>query len=113
MMRDKRGFINFLIKAKEFVWNSPPPWQSFKKGRRGRPAYNSRTMLLCCLLKERFSMTYRETESLINSNNELKEILELESVPGKSTIQLTMKRIKESYLRGMLNSIADNFKKRA
>jgi len=107
-MRDKGGFINFLKKAKKFVWNRPEPF-SMKEG--GRPAYNSRSMTLCYLLKERFSLTYRETESLLKSNKELVKILELKKIPGKSSIQRTLDRLSKKYVESLFNDIADSFKK--
>jgi hypothetical protein len=109
-MEDKGEFINFLKKAKEFVWNRPGPF-SMKEG--GRPAYNPKSMTLCYLLKERFSLTYRETESLLKSNKELIKILELEKIPGKSSIQRTLERLPKKYVESLFNDIACNFKKRS
>ena len=108
-MRDKGEFIKFLKKAKQFVWDRPKPFL-MKEG--GRPSYDSRSMTLCYLLKERFSLTYRETESLLKSNNEFKKILELKRIPGKSSIQRTLERLPNKYIKSLLNDIADSFKKR-
>ena len=109
-MEDKGEFINFLNKAKEFVWNRPGPF-SMKEG--GRPSYNPKSMTLCYLLKERFSLTYRETESLLKSNKELVKILDLEKVPGKSSIQRTLERLPKKYVESLFNDITESFKKRS
>jgi len=103
-----KDFINFLRKAKQVVWNSPEPWKTKKMGRR---PYSPRTLVLCNLLKERFSLTYRETEALISSNRELRDILELKRVPGKSTLQRALEKIPEKYFKGLLERLTREVKK--
>ena len=85
------------------------PWP---KEHYGRPPYPSRTMVLICILKIYFKMTYRDIEGLLKTNATLRRELNLVVVPDHNTIQRAMEKIPEEYFRKLNNKITINFKKR-
>lgn len=98
----------FFEESKKAIWDMDDPW--LKKST-GRPPYLPKGLVLCCLLKVKFKMPYREIESLLDSNSELLKLTELEKVPDHNTIQRAMAKMDEPYLKTLNKNITRHFKK--
>lgn len=108
--KSKEKELSILLReAKRIVEETDEPWP---KEHYGRPPYPSRTMVLICILKVYFKMTYRDIEGLLKTNATLRRELNLTVVPDHNTIQRAMEKIPEEYFRKLNNRITLNFKKR-
>lgn len=82
--------------AKKFAKRLPPPW---KKNERGKPqVHDSRTVFVLCLLMTSLNLTY---DGMIGEMRKgyLKEILEVKSLPSRSTLNRGMLRLNQKYIR--------------
>jgi hypothetical protein len=98
----------FLEKAKELVWSLPPPYE---ENETGRPPYNPRGMAMIALLRMKFKKDHRSMEAHLRARRDLLEIMELDDAPSKSTMNLSLKRMPEPYLKKMNSMLTKPFKK--
>ncbi|MBI5000917.1 MAG: transposase [Euryarchaeota archaeon] len=108
--KSKERELHLLLReAKRIVWETDEPWS---RERFGRPPYLSRTMVLICILRIYFKMTYRDVEGLLRANETLRKELELSEVPDHNTIQRATEKMPADYLRRINDKITIKFKKR-
>jgi len=101
--------ILFLEKVKKTVWSMNSPWEP-KTGR--RPAFPTKTKIMCAMLKVKFGFDYRSMESHLRSRPDLLEIMELQKAPSKSVINDSLKKIPMSYLRKVNAKLTEPIKKK-
>ncbi len=82
--------------AKKFAKRLPPPWE--KKGRGKPQTHDSRTIFVLCLLMTSLNLTY---DGMVGEMRKgyLKEILEVKSLPSRSTLNRGMLRLNQKYIR--------------
>jgi hypothetical protein len=78
---------------------------------RGRPPYSPSTMLLVNLVRMQLRMSYRDMESLLSANPELRGRMGLPRVPGRDTIQRHAQALSESYLHRFNAQLTQRLKK--
>jgi len=104
-----REFEIVLNEGMKIIHDSKEPWGEKHYGRR---PYPPRSMVIICLLKVYFGMPYRDIESLIRSNKNFQEILNLEHIPDHNTIQRSMAKMPMEYLENLNQKLTFTFKKR-
>ncbi len=102
----EKELLAFLREAKELVGLMDEPW---KRCVMGRPPYDSRTLVVIRLLKEYMGLPYRDVESLLRSSYSLKREIGLTKVPDFKTMQRTMERMSESYLKELNRRLGHRF----
>ncbi len=105
----EKEFEILLQEGKRIVEESQEPWTAKQYGRR---PYQSKHMVLICLLKVYFNMPYRNIESLLRSNSTFKDLLELKNIPDHNTIQRAMAKIPLEYIQQLNHRLTMAFKKR-
>lgn len=88
----------------------PEPAAPEERGR-GRPPYSPSSMLLVNLVRMRLRMSYRDMESLLDANPEVRARLGLDSVPGRDTIQRHAQALSEAYLHRFNAQLTERLKK--
>lgn len=113
--RKRQHELSTFLKAAKNVVSSvgsprPEPGDPGQRGR-GRPPYSPRAMLLLNLLRMNLRMSYRDLESLLQSNAELRDQLGLPSVPGRDTIHRHAQALTEAYLARFNDALTQRLKK--
>lgn len=110
----KHEVDTFLKAAKNVVLGvgppRPEPAAAGSRGR-GRPGYSTSGMLLSNLLRMQLRMSYRDLESLLQANPELRGRLGLDKVPGRDTIHRHAQALTEAYLRRFNDQLSQRLKK--
>lgn len=88
----------------------PEPAPEGERGR-GRPGHTTTGMLLSNLLRIQLKLSYRDIESLLQSNADLRDQLGLKSVPGRDTIHRHAKALTEEYLKKFNDRLTERLKK--
>lgn len=112
---EEEEFRLFLEIGKKIIWNQQPPqyWRT-KKKRPGRPpAYEWKGLVILLLLKMFYRLKFREITSFAKGFPGLREFLELQKTPSRSTLQRTMKKLDKTRLRTTNDAIVAEFKKSA
>lgn len=112
--RRKHELENFLKAAKIAVSSvGPPKPEPAEPGERGkgRPGHTTAGMMLVNLLRIHLKLTYRDMESFLRANPELRHDLGLQTVPGRDTIHRHAQTITEAYLRKLNDQLTSRLKK--
>lgn len=110
---EEEEFQRFLDLSKRIIWNQQPPkhWRQ-KKRKPGRPPkYDWRGLTVLLLLKMFYRLKFREITSFAKGFPGLRDLLELEKTPSRSTLQRTMKKLDVPWLRFVNDTILSEFKK--
>ena len=102
----ERELLSFIREAKEIVSRMDEPWSRHVMG---RPPYDSKTLVVVRLLKEYMRMPYRDVESFLKSSYSIRRELGLNKVPDFKTIQRTMERLSEDYLKKLNRRLGHRF----
>ena len=102
----ERELLSFLREARELVGAMREPWTRHVMG---RPPYDGRALVLVLLVKQYLRMPYRDVESLLRSSPGLRREAGLDEVPDFKTIQRTMERLSEAYVRELNRRLAGRF----
>lgn len=97
----KRELSTFIREAKIVLASTGAPSEEpAPAGSRppGRPRYSSGAMLIVNLLRIYLKLTYREIETILQQNGQLRRTIGLDSVPGRDTINRYAKDLDEEYL---------------
>lgn len=78
----------------------------------GKLGYAPKAMAMVTILHESMDKTCREMEAYLRHNPEIAKKIGLDSIPSKSTIQRTMKRIPEEYLDRINRKIVEKIEAR-
>ena len=102
----------FLEISKRVVWKqkNPKGWKE-KRREAGRPPYDWRGLVVLLLLKVFYRLKFREIASFAKGFPGLKEFLELEATPSRSTLQRAMNKLNVAWLRKLNDTIVAEFKK--
>lgn len=112
--RRKHELENFLKAAKIAISVvGPPKAEPAEPGERGkgRPGHTTAGMMLVNLLRIHLKLTYRDMESFLRANPELRHDLGLQTVPGRDTIHRHAQTITEAYLRKLNDQLTSRLKK--
>jgi len=85
-----------LKEAKKYVRKLPPPWQRHKRGR--PPEHDARTVAVLCLMMVAHNFTYDAMAAEMRSPH-LKNMLGVEKLPSRSTLQVGMQKLEQKYVR--------------
>lgn len=110
---EEEEFRLFLEISKRIIGNQQPPkyWRQ-KERRPGRPPkYDWRGLTVLLLLKMFYRLKFREITSFAKGFPGLRDLLELEKVPSRSTLQRTMKKLDVPWLRAVNDAVIAEFKK--
>ena len=99
--------LAFLREAKTLVDGMDEPWRRHVMG---RPPYDGRGLVLAVLLKQYMRMPYRDVESLLRSSPSLRREIGLDEVPDFKTIQRTLEKLSEAYVRELNRRLAGRFR---
>lgn len=102
----ERELLAFLREARELVGSMERPWPRHVMG---RPPYDGRGLVLTVLLKQYLRMPYRDVEALLRSSPSLRREIGLDEVPDFKTIQRTLEKLSEAYVRELNRSLAGRF----
>jgi len=92
-----RNFDELLIRTLvTVIWNIDPPWE---RNQTGRPAWNPRTIALCCFLKIFLNRTYDGIEAYLKVNHLVRKLIHADDLPGHSVIARGMEKLPMSYIR--------------
>lgn len=112
--RRKYEMEHFLKAAKMAVSSvgppKPEPAPVGDRGR-GRPGHTTSGMLLLNLLRVHLKLSYRDMESLLRANADLRGQLGLKTVPGRDTIHRHAQLLTESYLKKFNDQLTARLKK--
>ena len=110
----KQELVTVLKAAKTAVSEvgppRPEPAPAGSRGR-GRPGHTTSGMLLTNLLRMQLKLSYRDLESLLQANPDLREQLGLKSVPGRDTIHRHAQALTENYLHRFNDHLTQRLKK--
>jgi len=112
--RRKTEVVDFLRTAKHILHliGPPTPEPPAPEARgRGRPRKSPSSMLLVNLLRIYLKVSYRELESLLYSNHQLRRSLGLDAVPGRDTIHRYAQTLSEQYLKKFNEQLVWRLKK--
>lgn len=101
----------FLEISKRIVWSQKEPKAWKKKTGPGRPPYDWKGMVALLLLKVFYRLKFREIASFAKGLPGLKEFLELEEAPSRSTLQRNMHKIDVAWLKKLNDAVVAEFKK--
>ncbi|MCK5636962.1 MAG: hypothetical protein KAH91_06010 [Thermoplasmatales archaeon] len=101
----------FLEISKRIVWSQKEPRAWNKKAGPGRPPYDWKGVVTLLLLKLFYRLKFREIASFAKGFPGLKELLELEKAPSRSTLQRDMHKIDVAWLRKLNDAAVAEFKK--
>lgn len=101
----------FLEISKRIVWNQKEPKTFKTKIGPGRPPYDWKGVVVLLLLKVFYRFKFREIASFARGFPGLKEFLELERAPSRSTLQRDMHKIDVAWLRKLNDAVVTEFKK--
>lgn len=110
----KREMSTFIREAKRVLARVGPPAtidQPVDGRPYGRPPYDAGAMLIVNLLRIYLKLPYRDTESLLHSNGQLRRSLGLDKVPGRDTINRYAKALDEEYLARFNDQLTERLKK--
>jgi hypothetical protein len=98
----------FLLTVGEVLTRTPPSW---KRKHIGRPPFDPTSRIMALLVKERFSLTYREAEIYLNENTQICLECGMTEIPDHNTIWRTMNKLREPYLKRLNHEVNRLFKK--
>ena len=101
----------FLEISKRIVWSQKEPKAWRKKAEPSRPPYDWKGVAVLLLLKLFYQLKFREIASFAKGFPGLKELLELEEAPSRSTLQRDMHKIDVAWLRKLNDAVVAEFKK--
>jgi hypothetical protein len=110
----KHEFSTFIREAKKVLARIGPPVAiRLEPGTRpmGRPPYDPGAMLIVNLLRIYLKLTYREIETLLQQNGQLRRTIGLDNVPGRDTINRYAKTLDEAYLVKFNDQLTARLKK--
>jgi len=90
----------FIRESKRVLETVGPPTAPRPEGvpMEGRPPYHPSSMLLTNLLRIYLKMSYRDVESMLRNNEQMRRRLGLQDTPGRDTIHRYAKTLSEDYL---------------
>jgi hypothetical protein len=94
----KKELSRFVRESKRVLAEVGPPVEN-REYVTGRPPYTPESMLLTNLLRIYLKMSYRELESFLRDNEQMRRRLGLQDAPGRDTINRYAMTIREEYLR--------------
>jgi hypothetical protein len=94
----KKELSRFIRESKRVLAEVGPPTQN-RDYVTGRPPYEPAGMFLTNLLRIYLKMTYRDIESFLRDNEQMRRRLGLGDAPGRDTIHRYAKTIDEAYLK--------------
>jgi len=105
--RAKEGeFLALLRKARELVGSIEKAWPRHVMS---RPPYDGRGLVLAVLLKQYLCMSYRDVEALLRSLSSLRREIGVDEVPDFKTIQRTLERLTDAYVKELNRRLASRF----
>lgn len=93
----KKELSRFIRESKRVLSVVGPPAPNREYGT-GRPPYTPESMLLTNLIRIYHKMSYREIETFLQDNEQVRRRLGLRDAPGRDTIHRYAKAISEEYL---------------
>jgi hypothetical protein len=112
--RRKHELENVLKAAKIAVFTvGPPTPEPALPGLRGngRPGHTTSGMVLINLLRVHLKLSYRDMESLLQANPDLRDQLGFRTVPGRDTIHRHAQALTEAYLKKFNDQLTGRLKK--
>jgi len=103
----ERELLAFLREARGLVGSMERPWPRHVMG---RPPYDGRALVLTVLLKQYLRMPYRDVEAFLRASPNVRKEVGLDEVPDFKTIQRTLERLSESYVRELNQRLAGRFR---
>ena len=108
----KRELSTFIRECKRVIDElGAPTIRHANVKRMGRPRYDSGAMFIVNLIRIYFKFTYREIETLLQANGQLRRSIGLDSVPGRDTINRYANDLDESYLQDFNYKLTARLKK--
>lgn len=93
------------------IVGSPTPLK--EEGSPGRPPYDPSSMLLANLLRVYLKLSYRDFETLLRGNEQLRRKLGLDDSPGRDTLHRYAQTLTDDYLHAFNSALASRVKKGA
>lgn len=93
----KKELSRFVRESKRVLGEIGPPAEN-REYERGRPPYSPESMFLTNLLRIYNKMSYRDIETFLRDNEQMRRRLGLKDAPGRDTINRYAKTISEDYL---------------
>lgn len=104
-----RHLLELSVKElKKIVLSLPEPWEQNSKG---RPSHDPRIVAIFCILKVMFCQTYDSIENM-SRDTRIREILEIEKLPGHSVIHRGMLKIRQKYIRKVNKKLTTKFRRK-
>jgi hypothetical protein len=90
--------------------HKPEPAPAGQRGR-GRPGHTTKGMVLLNLLRMHLKLSYRDMESFLRANPDMRDQLGLKTVPGRDTIHRHAQLLSEEYLKRLNDRLVERLKK--
>ncbi len=94
----KKELSRFIRESKKILGEIGPPVEN-PEYVTGRKPYSAASMFLTNLLRIYLKMSYRDIESMLRDNEQMRRRLGLKDAPGRDTIHRYAKAIDEAYLK--------------
>lgn len=94
----KKELSRFVRESKRVLGEVGPPAEN-REYETGRRPYEPASMFLTNLLRIYLKMSYRDIESFLRDNEQMRRRLGLKDAPGRDTINRYAKTISEAYLK--------------
>ncbi len=99
--------LAFLREARALVDGMEEPWPRHVMG---RPPYDGRGLVLAVLLKQYMRMPYRDVEAFLRSAPGVRRQVGLDEVPDFKTIQRSLEKLTDAYVRELNRRLAGRFR---
>lgn len=106
----KKELSRFIRESKRVLLEVGPPAQN-RTYSTGRPPYSPESMFLTNLIRIYLKMSYREMESFLRDNEQMRRRLMLKDTPGRDTLNRYAKTISEEYLVEFNKRLTQRFEK--
>lgn len=106
----KKELSRFIRESKRVLSVVGPPATN-REYETGRPPYSPESMFLTNLIRIYHKMSYREIETLLRDNEQMRRRLGLRDTPGRDTIHRYAKTISEEYLVEFNKRLTQRFEK--
>lgn len=94
----KKELSRFVRESKRVLAEIGPPAEN-REYETGRKPYEPASMFITNLLRIYLKMSYRDIETLLRDNEQMRRRLGLKDAPGRDTINRYAKTISESYIK--------------
>lgn len=106
----KKELSRFIRESKRVLLEIGPPAEN-RPYTRGRPPYSPESMFLTNLIRIYLKMSYRDIESFLRDNEQMRRRLMLKDAPGRDTLNRYAGTISEEYLVEFNTRLTQRFEK--